>query len=80
MSSLKHKPESQEAFVRIGCGALVGLLVGAAIVVGTVSYWANSVAALVYGVGLSVVVCAFLGWRFGDRFFHSLHKWIGWFR
>jgi len=80
MSSLKPKPETQEAVVRIGCGALVGLLVGAAIVVGTMSLWANSVVAFAGVVGLSVVVCALLGWRFGDRFFHSVHKWIGWFR
>jgi len=76
MSSLKPKPETQEAVVRIGCGALMGLFVGAAIVVG----WASSAVAFAGVVGLSVVVCALLGWRFGDRFFHSVHKWIGWFR
>jgi hypothetical protein len=58
----------------------VGLLVGAAIVVGTASYWGNSSVALAGVVFVSVVVCAFLGWRFGDRFFNSMHKWIGWFR
>jgi hypothetical protein len=73
-------PESQETFVRIGCGAGVGLLVGLGTIVGTVSYWADSTVALVCVVTLSVIVCGLLGWRFGDRFFHSLHKWIGWFR
>jgi hypothetical protein len=73
-------PEAHETFVRIGCGALVGLFLGLAIVVGTVSYWANSISALVCVVALSVAVCALIGWRFGDRFFHSLHKWIGWLR
>jgi len=73
-------PESQETFVRIGCGAVVGLLLGLGIVVGTASYWANSISTLVWTVVLSVVVCAFLGWRLGDRFFYSLHKWIGWLR
>jgi hypothetical protein len=80
MRLVNSKPESQEAFVRIGCGALVGLLVGAAVVVGTVSYWANSSLAIAGVVVVSVVVCAFLGLRFGDRFFHSVHKWIGWLR
>jgi hypothetical protein len=73
-------PESQETFVRIGCGALVGLLVGLVLVVGTVSYWANSSVAFAGVVGLSAVVCSFLGWRFGDRFIKSVRKWIGWFR
>ena len=73
-------PDSQETLVRIGCGALVGLLVGLAIIVGTVSYWANSIAVILGIVALSVAVCALIGWRFGDRFFHSLHKWIGWLR
>jgi hypothetical protein len=73
-------PNSQETFVRIGCGALVGLLVGLPIVVGTVGYWANSIAVILWVVALSVAVCALIGWRFGDRFFHSLHKWIGWLR
>jgi hypothetical protein len=73
-------PEAQESFARIGCGALVGLLLGLAIAVGTASYWANSISALVCVVALAVVFCALIGWRFGDRFFHSLHKWIGWLR
>ena len=58
----------------------MGLFVGFVIVVGTASYVANSVSALVGVVVLSVVVCAIVGWRLGDRFFHSLHKWIGWLR
>jgi hypothetical protein len=80
MRLVNSKPESQEAFVRIGCGALVGLLVGAAIVVGTAGYWGNSMVAFAGVVVVSVVVCAVLGRRFGDRFFSYMHKWIGWFR
>jgi hypothetical protein len=53
---------------------------GLGIVVGTISYWANSTSAVTWVIILSVAVCAVLGWRFGDRFFHSLHKWIGWLR
>ena len=72
-------PDSKDTFIRIGCGAMVGVLVGMLIVVGTLVYWVNSITALVSVVALSVVVCALVGWRFGDTFFHSLHKWIGWF-
>jgi hypothetical protein len=72
-------PDRPETITRIGCGVMVGLLVGFAIVVGTASFYANSIGTFVLVVGLSVAVCAFLGWRFGDRFFHSLHKWIRWF-
>jgi hypothetical protein len=68
-----------ETIARIGCGGIVGLLVGAAIAVGTVSYFANSIAEIILIVGIAVAACAFLAWRFGDRFFHSLHKWIRWF-
>jgi hypothetical protein len=73
-------PDSQETFVRFGCGALVGLLVGMSIVLGAIVYFANSIVALISVVAFSVIVCALLGWRFGDAFFHSLHKWISWFR
>ena len=71
-------PDSQDAGIRIGCGAAVGLVVGLAIAVGTVSYMANSVVELILVVAGAVVVCAVLAWRFGDRFFQALHKWIGW--
>ena len=73
-------PVFQETLARIGCGGLVGLLVGMAVVVGTIAHWANSITVLVSVVALSVVVCALIGWRFGDSFFHSLCKWIGWFQ
>lgn len=71
-------PERQDAIVRVGCGAVVGLFVGLALLVGTVSYMANSVAELVLVVAGSVAFCAVLAWRFGDRFFRALHKWIDW--
>lgn len=29
-------------------------------------------------VALSMVICGLLGWRDGNRFFHSLDKWIRW--
>jgi hypothetical protein len=72
-------PERQDTIVRVGHGAVVGLIVGFALLVGTVSYLANSMVELVLVVAGSVVVCAVLAWRFGDRFFQALHKWIRWF-
>jgi len=63
---------------RIGCGAFIGLMVGFIIVAAALSFYAGSVEILV-AVGLSTVVCAFLAWRLGDRFYRSLTKWIRWF-
>jgi hypothetical protein len=71
-------PDRQDAIVRVGCGAMVGLFVGLVLLVGTVSYEANSMVELMLAVAGSVVVCAALAWRFGDRFFQALHKWIRW--
>ena len=71
-------PDREDTIVRVGCGAVVGLFVGLALLVGTVSYFANSTLGLVSAVAVSVLVCAVLAWRFGDRFFQALHKWIRW--
>ena len=72
-------PEREDAIVRIGCGAVVGLVLGLSLVVGVVGFEANSIFVLVITVTACIVACALLGWRFGDRFFHSLHKWVRWF-
>jgi hypothetical protein len=71
---------TQEALARGVVGALIGLLVGLLLLVGTVSYYANSIVVLAAVVALSVVVCATLAWRYGDRFIQSMHKWIQWFQ
>ncbi len=71
-------PDRQDTIVRVGCGAVIGLIVGLALAVGTVSYLANSGAELILTVGGSVVVGSILAWRFGDRFFQALHKWLRW--
>jgi uncharacterized protein HemY len=65
--------------VRVLCGAIAGLLLGAVLVVGTASYYANSVTSLAAVVAISVTVCALLAWRFGDRVLQSVHKLIQWF-
>jgi uncharacterized protein YacL len=71
-------PDRQDTIVRVGCGAMVGLFVGLALLVGTVSYFANSTLELILTVVVSVLLYAVLAWRFGDRFFRALHKWIRW--
>jgi len=71
-------PDRQDTIVRVGCGAVVGFMVGLALLVGTVSYFANSIVELILIVAGSVVICAALAWRFGDRFFQALHKWLRW--
>jgi hypothetical protein len=76
---LTSLPDVPEKITRIGCGALVGLVVGFALAVGTLSYYANSVATFGVVVGLSVAACAILALAFGDRFFQFLHKWLRWF-
>ena len=56
----------------------MGLVVGLILVISAGGIYLNSAVAMGGVVTLSVVVCAYLGWRYGDRFFHSLHKWIRW--
>ena len=73
-------PEFQDTIVRVGCGTVVGVFVGLAFVVGTASYFANSIVDLILIVVGSIVTCVALAWRFGDRFLQSLHKWIDWLR
>jgi hypothetical protein len=73
-------PDTQEALVRIVLGALIGLLVGLLIVVGTASYYANSIGTLWGIVVASIAICASLAWLIGNRFIQSVHKWIQWFQ
>jgi hypothetical protein len=69
-----------ESGTRIGCGALVGVLVGLVLVtgVGLAGFADGSRRTLVTILVLSIVVCALLGWRLGDRFFQSLARWLPW--
>ena len=61
---------------RIGCGALIGIFIGA-VIVSAVSVEFGSSADLAAGVVTTVAfVCAFLGWRHGDRFFFSIARGI----
>lgn len=69
-----------ESATNIGCGAVVGLVVGLIVVVGTGTMFLDSAIAMGVLVVLSMAICGLLGWRYGNRFFHSLLKWIGWLR
>lgn len=72
------EPPVAEQVTRIGCGAVVGLFLGVALIVNMADAFSSRAAR---GVVLFVLVvaCSWLGWRFGDRFFHSIPKWFrGW--
>ena len=56
-----------EKITRIGCRVVVGLVVGFALAVDTVSYYAHSVATFVVVIGLSVAACVILALGFGDQ-------------
>lgn len=72
------RPSVPDQVTRIGCGAVVGLFFGAVLVVNMADAF-SSLAAMGGVVFVSVVVCSWLGWRFGDQFFHSIPKWLrGW--
>ncbi len=70
--------DPKDAPVRLGCGGFLGAFVGLVCFVG----FANSAWSLPFWplfVG-AIVTFAVLGYIYGDRLFHSVHKWIGWFR
>ena len=72
-----HDPK--DALARSIVGALIGVLVGLLLVVGTASYYANSNAVRGAVIVTSVLVCSAIAWRYGDRFTQSVHRWIQWF-
>ena len=72
------EPPIAEQVARIGCGAVVGIFLGIALVVNMAGEFSSG-AEIAVVVFVAVVVCGWLGWRFGDRFFHSIPKWFrGW--
>jgi hypothetical protein len=68
-------PDVAEQVTRIGCGAVVGLFLGVVLVVNMADAF-SSRAAMGIVVLVSVVICGWLGWRFGSQFFHSIPKWF----
>jgi hypothetical protein len=57
---------------------MIGVLVGFAIVLRTLGLISSSILRTVGIVSVSIVVCSLLAWRFGDRFFYALSKWLRW--
>jgi len=70
-----------EQVTRIGCGAVVGLVVGVCLSIGVAGFLSSRFTfSAKWRVGAivltSVVTCAYLVWRFGNRFFHSIPEWF----
>lgn len=64
--------DTLESSFRVGCGAFVGIFVGAVIGMATLRYFGSSAAWVAGVVIIFTFLCAFLGWRLGDRFFNSI--------
>jgi uncharacterized membrane protein len=67
--------DALEKKIRIGCGALAGLAVGASVGIVALGLRAGALWAF---VGLAVMVFAFLALRWGDRFWLHLIGVIRW--
>jgi len=68
--------DESEVFVRLGCGGLLGLVLG-----GAYAFY-NTETALGFAACLAVyvAVCALGAWRFGDRFWHGMrHLFSFWY-
>jgi Flp pilus assembly protein TadB len=72
----EHAPDALERKIRIGCGALLGL-VAALFFILRWAYLSAGVAVVV--VLLSVCVCAWLALRYGDEFWREMLKALRWF-
>ncbi len=68
-----------EAAARVGCGALIGLLVAASLVVRFAAEF-DSVTSIALLAVVTVVVCVILALRHGDRFAALAVKFFAWFR
>jgi hypothetical protein len=72
----ESSPTDSAASVRLGCGALIGVVLGVPL----------ALSAMISGFGMlaaaevvaCVMVCAILSRRFGDRFYETLAKWWTW--
>jgi hypothetical protein len=72
----EHAPDALERKVRVGCGALLGLVVALLLLL----QWAYlSMGAMVFILLVSVGTCAWLALRYGDEFWREMLKAIRWF-
>lgn len=74
MQSPRPPFEDREAVgVRFGCGALFGLIVG----LGSI-YSLPSVGPVIAVAVALALVCGGLSARYGERFWSSASRWLGW--
>jgi hypothetical protein len=67
-----RKPDAFEMKVRLGCGALLGLVVGLGM---CVSLWPLSTLGACMLMGVTVAACAVCAAQFGDSFWSNL-RWL----
>jgi hypothetical protein len=73
----RSSPRNSATGVRLGCGALLGVVLGVPLVLSSaISYGSALISAAEFMA--CVTVCAILSWRFGDRFYEMLAKWFFW--
>ncbi|MDF1800379.1 MAG: hypothetical protein P1V81_14470 [Planctomycetota bacterium] len=65
--------DGSEAAARLGCGALLGLVLGASYGF----YWTDTSLGFVAYLIVFVLVCALSALRFGDRFWLGLRSLLG---
>lgn len=69
------EPDPLEKKVRIGCGSVTGLFLG----VLTGLYWWPTAVGVALIVAASVLSCAWMALKFGDRFWtEGVMKWLSW--
>ena len=73
--------DPKDSVARIGCGAALGLLVGLSLIINFVlSPWAVPAWLMLLILTVSIAALAALGYIYGDRLFHSAHRWLRWFQ
>lgn len=69
------KPDRFEIGVRLGCGGLVGLVVG---IIGAIQWWSESWWGAVVWGAVFAALFAWIAARRGDRFWRNLVDYLPW--
>ena len=64
-----------ETGMRIGCGALLGLGIGLFTAFRPLRFHDMTVPMLIALPVAFALICAFLGYKYGDEFFQKFHDW-----
>ena len=64
-------PDRVELALRLGLGVLIGAVLGLVVAFGLLGTRLFAIPITVGGI----IVCAYLGYRYGDRFFSWILKW-----